>query len=148
MGYLHMFILFICFYGIFKNEQDRKTANYIYIFRKKAGWAQQQHPLSTGGAMTDAYMFYSYQHMYAGRQASSASLASLHAEAAGTEAYALAAAETFGLADARAVRVARAGTLVPVAWRLALPRHGHAHRALMHLCTHKQPNHQQHACER
>ena len=65
-------------------------------------------------------------------------LASLHTEAAGTEAYTLAAAEAFGLADARAVGIARAGTLVPVARRLALPRHGHAHRALLHLCAHTQ----------
>ena len=90
--------------------------------------------------------------MYAGCQASAGSLlASLHTEAAGTEAYTLAAAEAFGLADARAVGIVRAGTLVPVARRLALPRHGHAHRALLHLCAHtkKPPNHhQQHACER
>ena len=77
--------------------------------------------------------------MYAGCQASAGSLlASLHTEAAGTEAYTLAAAEAFGLADARAVGIVRAGTLVPVARRLALPRHGHAHRALLHLCAHTQ----------
>ena len=79
--------------------------------------------------------------MYAGCQASAGSLlASLHTEAAGTEAYTLAAAEAFGLADARAVGIVRAGTLVPVARRLALPRHGHAHRALLHLCAHTKKN--------
>lgn len=86
--------------------------------------------------LADAYIFYFDLLSTCMQVARPRQLASLKTEAAATKAYTLATSETFGLTNACAVCVMHTWALVPVALRLALPRHCHTHWAL-HLCIHK-----------